>query len=123
MTEKEKLYEVMGELLFAVAKADGIVQEQEKESLKSLLSNHPWANEIMWSFNYEDKKQSSVEDLYKKVISFCQSYGPASEYKEFVEAMKVIADSSNGIDEQESSIINSFSEDLITRFQEDISVK
>ena len=37
MTDKEKLYETLGELLYAVALADGIIQKSEKNSLKELL--------------------------------------------------------------------------------------
>ncbi|MCT4582190.1 MAG: TerB family tellurite resistance protein [Flavobacteriales bacterium] len=121
MTEKEKLYETLGELLFVVAKADGVIQEEEKEALNQLLANHSAEHEIKWSFNYEANKNNSVEEVYKKAISFCQHYGPAPEYKEFLEAMKTIADATNGIAPQESKVINSFSNDLLERFQKDLA--
>lgn len=120
MTEKEKLYETLGELLFTVAKADGVIQEEEKEALNQLLTNHSSGKEIKWSFNYEANKDSSVEDTYKKVIDFCKNYGPAPEYVEFIDSMKTIANATNGIDPQESKVINSFSSDLIERFQKDL---
>ncbi len=120
MTDKEKLYETLGELLYAVAMADGVIQEEEKEELNKLLQNHQWASEIKWSFNYETTKEAGVEETYNKVINFCHSYGPAAEYVEFIEAMKTIATAAEGIDQDESKIINSFSSDLITRFQKDI---
>lgn len=120
MTEQEKLYETLGELLFVVAKADGIIQDEEKESLKALLKNHAWASEIQWSFNYEETKDSSVEETYKKVINFCHSYGPTPIYEEFIEAMNTIANAHDGVDQHESEIITSFSKDLITRFKRDL---
>jgi len=120
MTEQEKLYETLGELLFAVAKADGVIQDEERESLSELLKNHPWASEIKWSFNYEENRNSSVEDIYNKVISYCHSYGPTPVYEEFIDAMKFVASASQGIDESESKIISSFSKDLIGRFQRDL---
>ncbi len=120
MTDQEKLYETLGELLFCVAKADGIIQDEEKESLKELLKNHPWGSEIQWSFNYEESKNASLEETYQKVINFCKHYGPAQEYTEFIDAMNVIAQSSNGIDANESKVINSFSKDLMERFHKDI---
>ncbi|NVK66305.1 MAG: TerB family tellurite resistance protein, partial [Flavobacteriales bacterium] len=70
MTEQEKLYEVFGELLYAIAKADGIIQPEEKDALGELLQKHAWASEIKWSFNYEASKNSSVEEVYNKVINF-----------------------------------------------------
>ena len=109
----------MGELLYAVAKADGVIQPEEKEALKKLLQNNAFQEDIMWSFEYEEGKESSVEEIYNKVINFCHGYGPAAQYREFIDAMKVIAEAANGVDENESKIINSFSKDLLTRFQND----
>lgn len=120
MPDKEKLYETLGELLFCVAKADGVIQEEEKESLQKLLKNHSWASEIKWSFYYEEANNSSLEETYNKVINFCHAYGPAPEYEEFIEAMKIVAEASDGIDKDESELINSFSKDLIERFQRDL---
>ncbi|MDG1333265.1 MAG: TerB family tellurite resistance protein [Crocinitomicaceae bacterium] len=123
MTDQEKLYEVFGELLYAIAKADGIIQDEEKEALNELLSKHSWASEIKWSFDYEASKNSTIEDTYNKVINFCHSYGPNPVYEEFVDAMKFVAHASDGIDEDESKMINSFSADLIARFQKDLDRK
>ena len=123
MTEKEKLYETLGELLYVVAKADGVIQEEEKERLEKLFKHHTWASEVKWSFYYESKKDSSVEDVYNKVINFCHAYGPAPEYNEFIDAMKDIAEASSGIDGEEENRITSFSKDLIARFQKDLDRK
>ncbi len=120
MTKKERLYETLGELLFVIAKADGVIQDEERETLNELLKSHAWAGDIKWSFNYEESKNSSVEETYKKVIGFCEAYGPTEEYDEFIDAMKLIAKSSQGIDEKEAEIISAFSSDLIERFQRDV---
>ena len=120
MTDQEKLYETLGELLFCIAKADGVIQEEEKVALKRLLKNHAWANEIQWSFNYEESKNATLEETYNKVISYCHSYGPTPIYNEFIDAMNTIAKSSDGIDENEAYIIQSFSADLIERFLRDV---
>ena len=120
MSKKEELYETLGELLFVIAKSDGVIQEEEQDALTKILEKHSWASEIKWSFQYESSKNSTVEEVYNKVINACHSYGPTPEYEEFIEAMKLVADASDGIDENESKIINSFSADLIARFQKDI---
>lgn len=118
--DKEKLYEVLGELLYAVAKADGVVQAEEKDALKLFFKNHPWASGIEWSFEYEESKNSNIETIYKKTINYCHAYGPAPEYEEFIKAMKAIADASGGIDAEESKLIESFSADLLQRFKNDM---
>lgn len=122
MTNKEKLYETLGELLYVIAKADGIIQAAEIDALHELLRAHPWASAIKWSFDYETNKNTSPEDVYNKVINYCHVHGPAAEYDEFIDAMKFIASASQGIDTNESTIITSFSKDLIERFQRDVNL-
>ncbi|WP_282035531.1 TerB family tellurite resistance protein [Saccharicrinis aurantiacus] len=119
MKNEERLYDVLGELLYAVAKADGVIQSEEKDALKKLFENHPSGTEIIWSFEYEESKETSIDELYNKVINFCHGYGPSPIYVEFIEGMKVIAESSDGVDANESKIINSFSKDLLERFQKE----
>ena len=121
MTKLEQLYNTFGELLYVIAKADGIIQNEEYEALNELLKNHTWAKEIKWSFDYESKKDSDIENIYNKVINFCHAYGPTPVYEEFIEAMTIIAESSKGIEKSESDLINSFSADLIKRFQKDLN--
>jgi len=123
MRDEGKLYETMGELLYAVAKADGVIQNEEKEALQELLKNHKWKDEINWSFNYEASKNNSVEEIYSKVITVCERIGPSPLYKEFIEAMTIIANANNGIDDDESKVMNSFSSDLIERFRKDTNSK
>lgn len=120
MTDKEKLYETLGELLYVVAKADGVIQTEERAALKEILKGHEWANQIEWSFNYEESKQPTIDDLYNKVITVCHRIGPSPVYDEFIKSMKILAEASDGIDKDESKIIRSFSNDLIARFKKDI---
>lgn len=117
--DKEKLYETLGELIFIIAQADGVIQDEELAALDDILASHPWAATISWSFNYEMAKNKDVDDLYKKVIDACHSYGPTPEFDEFIEVMNVIATSSEGIDNHEKKVISDFSKDLIERFIND----
>lgn len=120
MTDKEKLYEVMGELIYAIAMADGEIQESEKKAIDDILKNHKWASNIKWSFDYEKENHHSVREVYHKVMSYCINHGPSEEYIEFVDVMIRVAEASNGIDEEEMSLINEFSFKLSEKFQEDL---
>ena len=120
MTDEEKLYETFGELLYVIAKADGVIQDEEKNTLEDLLNNHKWAEQINWSFNYEVAKGKPIEELYKKVITVCHRIGPSPIYNEFIKGMNTIAEASNGIEKAESDKISSFSKDLIERFKRDL---
>lgn len=120
MANHEKLYEAFGELLYVVAMADGMIQESEIAALEKVLKEHPWAADIKWSFNYEMKKERSVELVYERVLDFCKHNGPHPEYQNMIDVMKAVATASQGIDEKEKAKISDFSTQLIKRFQEDL---
>lgn len=120
MSDQAKLYETLGELLYVVAKADGVIQDDERNKLDEILKGHAWATDIKWSFDYEESKENSIEEVYEKVISVCHRIGPSPVYEEFIESMNTIANSDNHVDDNESKVINGFSKDLIERFKRDI---
>lgn len=115
-----KLYEVFGELLYVLAMADGIIQEEEISTLKNLLANHPAAADIKWSFDYEQKKGRSTDEVYAKVIDYCRFAGPSPEYQNMVDIMEAMAKSSAGIDKDEQKVMNSFSNTLLEQFKKDL---
>ncbi len=123
MTEEERLYDIFGELLYVLAMADGVVQDEEVAALDKLLENHKWAQSIKWSFDYEVAHHSDVEAVYNKVLHFCHHHGPSPVYADFISAMTKIAKAANGVEDSEKKIISSFSSDLIARFQKDIDEK
>jgi len=120
MKDKEKLFETLGELLYAVALADGVIQPSETARLREIVEHHPWGKQIQWSFDYEYRKRHTFDEVYKKAISYCHSYGPAPEYDEFVELIALVADASEGIDRHEELVISNFSKHLVERFKEDL---
>ncbi|MGB4958830.1 MAG: hypothetical protein WBO36_05090 [Saprospiraceae bacterium] len=115
-TNHTKLYDAFGELLYVLVKADGEFQDAERDTLQQILSYHPWAKEILWSFNYEEKKNHDIEDLYKKVILACIDIGPNAEYQSMIEVLEAVAESSLGIVKEEQKIIDNFKQDLLHDF-------
>lgn len=120
MNKLEKLYEAFGDLLYVVAKADGIVQKEEVEALENITRHHSWAKEIKWAFNYDKAHNESVDFLYNKVLNICHEFGPNSEYKYLVELLELLAMASNGVDDKEQEIINRFTKELTERFKSDL---
>lgn len=118
--DKEKLYETLGELLYAVAMADGVIQPTEIERLNEIVQHHPWGSSIKWSFDYEDQKRRNLDEVYKDVINFCHDYGPTPEYDEFLELVALVADASDGIDHHEELVISNFGKNLVERFKDDL---
>ena len=118
MKNTEKLIEAFGEFIYVVAMADGNIQQEELETIKAKLSKHKWGEDIKWSFDYEVKKERSIEELYDKVITYCEMHGPDPEYNFLLEVAEEVANSHNGIDSNEREVIDNFSADLITKFKE-----
>lgn len=117
---QEKLYEAFGELLYVVAMADGMIQEEELETLENVLLEHPWAASIKWSFDYERRKSSSIDEVYAKVLDYCKFRGPHPEYQQMIAVMQAVAEASSGVDEDEKNIIDGFIFTLTNQFKKDI---
>ena len=120
MINKEKLYEAFGELIYAVAKADGLIQDEEISKLTEILQKHEWAKDVQWSFDYEKGKENSLENVYHKALDTCHQYGPSPEYTSLIEILEEVANASNGIDSHERTIIDNFMNDLKERFIRDL---
>lgn len=120
MKNTAKLIEAFGELIYVVAMADGSIQKEELETIERKLSNHKWGEDIKWSFDYEVKKKNDIEDLYKKVITYCEMHGPDKEYQFLLELVEDVAKSSNGISKDEKKVMDSFVLDLTDKFKKDI---
>ena len=120
MTPKERIYDAFGELLYLVAKADGLIQPEEVESLEKILKGHPRARQIKWSFDYERTHRNDPEDLYLKIIDRCRENGPDPEYRFLIDILEEVARASAGIDRDEKDVIEGFVHDLTERFKKDI---
>ncbi len=116
---KEEVYQAFGELIYAVAIADGEVQKEEIDKLQELLETHDWAKEIKWSFDYETEKKTDVEEAYSKALSTMVEYGPFEDYPFLFEALEEVAEAFDGIVVEERVLIDRFKSELINKFQED----
>jgi len=112
----ERLHDAMGELIYAVAKADGLVQESEIQKLEEILQKHPWASNIHWSFHYEQNRENSLEEAYAKALDTCKEYGPSEEYAFLFDVMYEIAKASHGLNTEEAQLIVRFKLDLKAHF-------
>ncbi|EAY26163.1 TerB family tellurite resistance protein [Microscilla marina] len=119
MVNKEQLYDAFGELIYAVAKADGLIQAEEQRMLENILTAHPWASQIRWSFDYESKKGMNPEDSYKKALDIFKEHGPDPDYVYLLDVLEKVAEASDGIDANEQKVIDSFQSDLYKRFVKD----
>lgn len=117
-TTQTQLYDALGELIYALAKVDGLVDEVEISKLEAVLQNHPWSSEIKWSFDYENRKANSVDEAFAKALQTCKDFGPSPEYSFVIEVLQAVADASEGTSVQESGVIVRFQQELVDYFQE-----
>lgn len=113
---KERLYDAFGELIYALAMADGLIQPAEIMALDTILQGHAWASQIKWSFNYESTKKLDLKEVYKKALDTFTEYGQQPEYAYLIDILQKVAKASDGIDEAEQEIIERFQQDLRENF-------
>ncbi|NJL12882.1 MAG: TerB family tellurite resistance protein [Microscillaceae bacterium] len=117
---KDQLYEAFGELIYAVAKADGLIQDEEVTALQDILQQHAWAKDVEWSFHYEVKKDTNIHDAYQRALDTFRDFGPTPEYQYLLDILEKVAEASSGIGHEEAHVIEGFQTDLKTRFLEDL---
>ncbi len=118
MVSKTRLIDAFGELIYAVAIADGMIQPEEIKLLEEVLEGHPWASKIKWSFDYELKNQNNLTDTYLKALNTLKENGPFKDYYYLVEIIEKIAKASDGVDKEEKTVIDSFQKSLREHFLE-----
>ena len=116
-TTQTQLYDALGELIYALAKVDGLIDEAEIGKLEEVLRSHPWSNEIKWSFDYENRKANSVDEAFAKALQTSKDFGPSPEYTFVIEVLQAVANASEGTSMQESGMIERFQRELTDYFQ------
>lgn len=113
---KERLYDAFGELIYALAMADGLIQPEEIQALDTILQGHPWASQIKWSFDYEVNKGLDIKQVYKKALDTFTQHGQDKEYAYLIDVLQKVAKASDGIDVAEQEMIELFQKDLRENF-------
>lgn len=116
MQSRSRLYDAFGELIYTVSLADGMIQPEELDKIHEVLMNHPWGQEIKWSFDYEARKNSDPQETYDKALQILKDHGPDEEYVFLVDILEQIAEASNGIIPEEREVIEGFQQSLREHF-------
>ncbi|MGD1843802.1 MAG: TerB family tellurite resistance protein [Salibacteraceae bacterium] len=120
MAATDKLYDAFGELIYVLAMSDGVIEPVELAVIEKKLAEHEWGQAIKWSFDYEVKQNRSLEELYKKVIIYCERHGPDSEYAFLIEVLEEVAHANAEFHASERKVLDSFVSDLTKKFKADI---
>lgn len=112
MISKEDLFKAFGKLLYAVAGADGEIQEEEKKVLTQVLSHHRYAFDIIASFQSIANTQDNIEEACNNALKCFNHYGYFEGYTEFQLILEDLAIACNGVSPEEKVFIDRFASQL-----------
>lgn len=119
--EISTFYVELGRLFYAIAKSDGVIQQEEWEKVKRIVSEElgpleesedefGMDNAFFTEFEFERlvERQSSVKDAFFSFIAFAKQNLPSipiSYRKLIIKAVEKVAIAHGGIDETEQALI------------------
>ena len=108
-----KLQKAFGQVIYAIAKIDGEVQQIEIDVFKKEIEKHQWAREI--SLSFEEERQSNLDPniVFLKAMKIFRANGPSEHYPFFIDLLEQIAEAHDGVIEEEQLMIERFKEGLI----------
>jgi len=104
---KETL-DVFGRLLYAVAMADGEVQQSEIETLESIVKNDEWASKIELSFKCSSNTEMNPHTMFMKNMRIFFTNSVNDHYPYFLNLMEKMASANNGIVDAERKMLVQF---------------
>lgn len=121
-TPKANLYRAFGKLVYAIAMADGKIQQEEIEKLHAVISEHHWAKNVIQSFDQlqNSNKKQSLNEILQEAIEIFEDYGSCYEYPIFIDFLEQIAASFGGIVLQEEELISFLKEELLENLNEEL---
>ena len=100
--------EVFGKILYAVAMADGKVQQEELDELKKIVMEDEWAKEIELSFDEALDLRMDPKIVFYKNIRIFNTLQTEEYMPYFINLMKRIAMAYDGIVPEEKALIMEF---------------
>lgn len=107
-----ELLNTFGRIIYAVAKADGEVQDTEIEVIQKVIDDNEWAQEVELSFEVERELDEDADVIFDKAIGLFQFNEIKGHYKEFIDLLEQIADAHDGIVSEEKVLIDKFKDKL-----------
>ena len=120
MVCKEDVYNAFGEVMYAVALADGAIQQEEIKRFNEIIEKHKFGDKIKWSFFHKKEENTPLKVALEKALDTLTTFGPFEDLPFLFNALEEIAKAFNGIVEQERNLIDNFRKDLHEQFKKDM---
>jgi uncharacterized tellurite resistance protein B-like protein len=104
----KNVLDVFGRIIYAVAKSDGEVQEEETAVIQDIIDNHSWAQEIELSFAIESALDEDSNIVFDDAIEAFKFNEIGDHASEFVGLLEKIAEAHDGIVSEEKALIDRF---------------
>jgi uncharacterized tellurite resistance protein B-like protein len=118
----QNIHIAMGSLAYAIAKADGIIQDQEKQTLKKLAQQEfelsESDNELIANvFVKMEKDNISLEDAYNYALDTLEANRYDYDFTDSLKSkcisfMEKVSESFDGVSGEERSVIDRFKTDM-----------
>ena len=118
MVSQARLHDAFGEIIYAVAIADGLIQEEELKLIDEKLAQFSWGEDAKWSFNWERKKETKLKEAYLKALETLKENGPTPSYYDLINILEEVAKASDGFERKEGQVISIFNKSLRSHFLE-----
>lgn len=118
MVSQARLHDAFGEIIYAVAIADGLIQEEELKLIDEKLAQFSWGEDAKWSFNWERKKETQLKEAYLKALDTLKENGPTKSYYDLINILEEVAKISDGFEKKEGRVISIFNKSLKSHFLE-----
>lgn len=118
----QNIHIAMGSLAYAIAKADGVIQEEEKVTIKKLAqkefelsdADNEWISNM---FNKLEKDNTSLDDAYNYAIDTLDANRYDFDFTDSIKSkcisfMEKVSESFDGISLEELQIIERFKVDI-----------
>ena len=112
MGVKEKLYSSFAELIYAIAMADGILEDIEKEAIENSTNEHPIQGIINQLFEDDNIiEEVSIVGSYKNIVDYYREYGEDEEYAFLINILEELSKACK-TDEADEDLIDSIIDEL-----------
>jgi uncharacterized tellurite resistance protein B-like protein len=118
----QNIHIAMGSLAYAIAKADGVIQDEEKIMIKQLAqqefelsdADNEWISNM---FNKLEKDGISLDEAYSYAIDTLESNRYDNDFtdsvkKKCISFMEKVSESFDGISGEEQQVIERFKKDM-----------
>ncbi len=111
---EEEVLDTFGRIIYAIAKSDGEVQEEEVRVIHEVIDNHEWAQELELSFAIEKELDTDFNAVFEDAMAVFETYDNLKEhFEEFLDLLEKIAEAHDGIVDEERELIERFKKRLL----------